>query len=108
MTLRCRPGDLIVVEKAPAHRLDLVGAFATVLYLAPSCDFDLPDGALHAGMDDRNWVLRFPHAVKVYTTAFRARYTHYGCLPDWALRPIRPDAEPVDVEMREPAEASTC
>lgn len=108
MTLRCRPGDLAVVVRGPEC---ILGHFVDVLYAAPREDFRLPDGCLHAGATAHRWVVRFTHEIEAPTEGplgTGVRMTRYAPVPDWALRPIRPDAEPVDVETREPEEASTC
>ena len=108
MTLRCKPGDLAVFVRAPVDAPEVLGKIVTILHAAPMTeDFRLPDGTLHFACPypDR-WVCQFPHPVRVPMRRAGWRYGLYGVAPDWALRPIRPDADPVDVG--EPVEASTC
>jgi hypothetical protein len=109
MTLRCRPGDRAVVIHGPEA---LIGCFVEVLYQAPSGDFRLPDGCLHVGIQNHRWVVRFAHEIEAPiegSFGYCTRMTRYAPVPDWALRPIRPDAEPVDVpvDVDEPVGVTT-
>ena len=108
MNLRCRVGDLAVVVHAPAMP-EMLGRFLTVLYAAPRHDHRLPDGMLHGPtLGDGRWVVEFQREIDAPIWYYRGgtRRTRYAVVMDRCLRPIRPDADPV--ERDEPVEASTC
>lgn len=98
--MRCRPGDLAVFVKAPSHKPQLLGMFVTTLYMPGVGDFYLPDGVLSASNDPENWVVQFqrPLRVPMIGGPRASRMASYAVAPDWALRPIRPDADPVETE----------
>lgn len=104
--LRCKPGDLAVMVGAPIDAQDRLGNIVTVLRSAPMEDFALPDGVIHAGASapDR-WVVEFPRPVSVPMIVGR-RDSLYGVVPDWALRPIRPDADEPAIETEREKEAA--
>lgn len=87
MTLRCRPGDLAIVVRAKPARTWGIGRIVRVIELAPP-------GTFAEGPAWRT-------ADRIYGPAGDS----YGHVLDACLRPIRPDADPVDVEHREPTEA---
>jgi len=104
--LRCKPGDLAIVVHGPA---EIIGSFVEVLYVAPANDFQLPDGHLHAGAEHHRWVVRFAREIEVPLAGLlgsSTRMTRYSLVPDWALRPIRPDADEPATETEREKEAA--
>ncbi len=108
MSLRCKPGDLAVVTYASHDHPNLIGKIVDVIAVAPMHRFVLPDGYSHHGCDASYWIVRFQHPVAVPVgspgSVSGARDARYATVPDFALRPIRPDADPIDVERDEPEE----
>lgn len=108
--LRCRPGDLAVIVRAPAHAERFIGAVVTVLYLAPEHDHRLPNGVLHDKAPGPDcWIVKFACSADVpmlCSYGVELRSSDYGCVPDWALRPIRPDADEPATETEREKEAA--
>lgn len=86
MTLRCRPGELAVIVWTAPQFLRFLGRIVKVTSLARDC----PVPAWHTEPP-----LTGPAGGVILAD-------------DACLRPIRPDADPVDVERDEPVEAPTC
>lgn len=96
MARRRRPGDLAIIVYTPRAAPERVGNIVLVLRMAPMADFTLPDGVVHDGAAGPDlWVVEFPRPISVPMSIGR-RDSRYAVVPDWALRPIRPDADPVD------------
>lgn len=89
MNLRCRSGDLAIVVRSEGPNLGLL-----VLVLRA-----------HERRPGVWWVRCLGHGK---TRLDDVPPGGVASVIDEALRPIRPDAEPVDVERGEPVEASTC
>lgn len=88
MNLRCRPGDLaIIVRTQSADRRWEIGRIVRLSHLAPADRF----------AEGPAWLLA--------ERLVGPDGSLYGYVLDEILRPIRPDAEPVDVERDEPVEA---
>ena len=102
--LRCRPGDLAVIIGEPCTAIERgqVGAFVTVLYLAPQAFHQLPDGLMCAPAPRAEcWVVEFPEPMRVPTN-LGSRLTRYGAVADSALQPLRPGPAPEAVPREEP------
>jgi hypothetical protein len=98
--MNCRPGDLAVCirpgrKTAPVSPL---GRFCTVLHAAPRGSFRLPDGELQIDLEsDSYWVVEWQQEI-AYPMIINGkpdgwRWTRFGTAPDYALRPIRPQAD---------------
>jgi hypothetical protein len=110
MTLRCKPGDLAEILVASPYNPAVKGRLVDVLSLAPAGDFAMPDGNLQFAVAPDYWVCRLVGGPVLSPIGpARGRYSTmhrrpYIAVPDRFLRPIRPDAEPIDVERGEPVE----
>ena len=113
MTLRCRPGDLALIVGESWYSPAIKGRIVHVESAAPSgANFTLPNGQTHLAVGAGYWVCRFVGGPVYVPYGFEQpwdnRLSSHAAIPDRVLRPIRPDADPVDIETREPVEASTC
>jgi hypothetical protein len=112
MTLRCRPGDLAEILVASPYNPAVKGRLVDVLSPAPAGDFAMPDGFLQFAVAPDYWVCRLVGGPVLSPTGPRRGQCNamqrrpYIAVPDRFLRPIRPDAEPVDVEAGGPVEAA--
>lgn len=107
MKKRCKPGDLaIVIRDPPLPDIHLAGHIVTVLRLAPTHNFRLPCGTLHAGMRPGSWVVEFPRQTLFPLANGHRRLGVFGCLPDSVLAPLRPDdgLDESELELRRLAE----
>jgi len=105
--LRCRPGDLAVVVRAPDMAPFVLGRFCTVLYAAPAgAEFRLPDGVMHTAVRTGRWVVQWQRPIEVpMLPPWEPRRTEFSTFPDFALRPIRPDADEPATETEREKEA---
>lgn len=106
--MNCKPGDLALITR-DSTSVKLAGRMVEVLYRAPIEDFNLPDGHLHDGQAKMaiadQWVLKFANPVSAPMRGWQ-RMTHYGCVPDRYLRPLRGDIDDIEVPTSTPVE--TC
>jgi len=112
--MNCVKDDLAVIAIDPAD-MKLSGMFVTCLYIAPPRRFTLPDGFAHRASNHGSprWVVEFQREITAYIDAGRTRKTMFAVIPDFALRPIRPQPDDArdetlawkDVPSREGVEA---
>lgn len=88
--MNCKPGDMAIIVRAPAHRVDHLGMCVEVLYAAPTTDHVLPDGAPAFGSPAGEWIVQFSQPI-VVRCGRGTRRTYYASVPDYALLPIRPE-----------------
>jgi hypothetical protein len=94
--MNCKPGDLAVfVREARSNTPDkLCGMFCNVIKAAPMGQgFRLPNGQLQTPHRNPSWVVKLSRQIRVQTDHGDLRKSIYACVPDYALRPIRPQAD---------------
>lgn len=91
-TVNCKPNELAVIVRQSVYG-PLLGKVVTTLYVAPNCEFKLPDGFRQNALEPNSkyrtwWVVEFPNLIDAPCTS-GSRKTRYGCVPDAVMRPIR-------------------